>query len=196
MIWQICRNEQITFLKRRLEERAVEKRLLEDRMKEACEDAVKPYKKELSNAKKQAESQKGKYLKLVEKYQSLEEYVSLIEDAVDEEFADEEIWVDEKVFQKKIIFIRESKYSNYAMMSKLLELFPNARFANSITADIDKQTADVVVLLTRYTKHGTYWGARDTSKRAGIPCIHCDNSNYNAIVKTIAEYIWLSSISS
>ena len=164
---------------------------IEKKLFTANENAVKPLRKEISDCNKKIEQQTKKYKSLLAKYEALTEYAEQFEMAEDDTLS-VDISVDDipaEVFAKKIVFIREKQYSNYTMMRKLNQYFPNANFTNGVSGDIDMDTTDMVVLLTRYTKHGTYWGARDASRRAGLTCIHCAYTNISSIIKTIADCV-------
>ena len=151
-----------------------------------------------NNSKKaieESEKAKKKYDDLKKEYDRLVEYVAMLEqqEAEDlqgendteqeEESLQEALLSDDEVRSKRVLFVREPKFSKYTMMNQLAEYFPNAKFTNSSITD--KERPDVVVLLTRYVKHPTYFAARDSAKVKNIPIIQCNCTNINKIIREI-----------
>ncbi len=189
-------NEKLYEGKQKLIESESNYKVLENKINDMCEDAAKPLRKEISDYIKKLEKQEEKYQKLLNKYDVLTEYIEQLENMVKVEdnpedaddsgisFAD----FPADMFTKKIVFVREKQFSHYIIMRKLQSYFPNSNFTNGVSGDIDMKSTDVVILMTRYVKHGTYWGARDASKRAGVPYVHCEYTNIPLVLKTIADF--------
>ena len=89
----------------------------------------------------------------------------------------------------RIIFVRDKEKDTYPVMGKLAKVFPNAVFTNLAETSPDFSKADIVVLLTKYTKHGLYWEARDRAKLAGAMCVHSDKSRVESVVNDILRFI-------
>ena len=193
--------------------KSLEKKLKEEQNKtiekaikiDGLNDKIKSLKAEVkelqateNNSKKaieESEKAKKKYDDLKKEYDRLVEYVAMLEqqEAEDlqgendteqeEESLQEALLSDDEVRSKRVLFVREPKFSKYTMMNQLAEYFPNAKFTNSSITD--KERPDVVVLLTRYVKHPTYFAARDSAKVKNIPIIQCNCTNINKIIREI-----------
>lgn len=70
----------------------------------------------------------------------------------------------------------------------LKEVFPNASF---ITSPRDPLPAkyDAVIAITSYIRHELYFHLKTRCESRGIPFIHCQNTNINLIIETIAKVI-------
>ena len=142
-----------------------------------------------------AEKSRQKLDSLQEKYDSLLDYINIIESQEpDEPLTEEEIRKEEDEFEKnlesddeirskRVVFVRDARFSKYTMMGQLSEYFVNSRFTD--TSISDKEKIDVVVLLTRYTKHPTYFAARNSARSKGIPYIQCNCTNVNKIIREV-----------
>lgn len=129
---------------------------------------------------------KAEYDKLEEKYNSLVsqtmQQTTLIEEEDEEET---EIVFNEANKFKHIVFIRDKKYDGCVILRKLAEYYPNAKITNGIAAEINAKATDLIVALTSYTCHSTYWGAKSVSDRKAIPMIDIKKTNLGAIVVQI-----------
>ena len=189
-------NEKLCESKRKLSESETNYKNLESKVNAMCNDVVKPFRKELNDSLRNLEKQEEKYQKLLDKYEVLTEYIEQLEetvrvednpeDADDSNISFADFPVD--MFTKRIVFVREKQFDHYIIMKRLQSYFPNANFTNGISSEINMKSTDMVVLLTRYVKHGTYWGARDSSKKAGVPYVHCECTNIPLVLKTIADF--------
>lgn len=94
-----------------------------------------------------------------------------------------------KIKDLKIVFVRNKKYDGLSLCREISKLYPNAKFTDNIASDIDPKTTDIVILMTRYLEHGSYWGARNNAKAKNVPVMHCHSTNLNVISKTILEGI-------
>lgn len=144
-------------------------------------EKVKRLQRELTEEKKKNAELKAKYKSVVEYADSL----SLEENETEAE--NEETTDLEKIRYKRIVFVRDKKHEGYVLFDKLAEIFPNAKFTNGIASDIDAQTTDLIVALTRYECHGTYWGAESYAKGKGIPFYKAGSANVDNIIKVVAE---------
>lgn len=135
---------------------------------------------------------KEEYNKLNEKYDSLLQFTEQLEAPVEEDEPQEDaaaMPLDETIRSKRIVFIRDKKYDNCFIMRKLYEYFYNAKFTNGIASEINANATDLIVVLTQYVCHGTYWGAKSISERKNIPMLNCRKVNLNTIVEQISKAI-------
>ncbi len=150
--------------------------------------------KKASEAIEESNKDKEKLARLQEKYDSLMEYVEMLEQQEEAELPTEEsnqeiielkedLKADEELRQKRVLFVRETEFSKFTMMSQLAEFFPNSRFTNSAITGSEKP--DIVVLLTRYVKHPTYFAVRDSAKAKKIPYLHCNCTNVNKVIENV-----------
>lgn len=129
--------------------------------------------------------------RLSEKYEQLQEYTDLLIKAAEIEASQtDDITIDlpEEIRNKRIVFIRDQEHADYLIMQQLADYFPNARFSNGIASEASNKSTDMVILLTKYTCHGTYWSARDKSRSKKVPTLHCAWSRLENIKKTINDY--------
>ncbi|MBP5330375.1 MAG: hypothetical protein J6Y89_00795 [Lachnospiraceae bacterium] len=172
-----------------------EKKLLldeADRLRTAYNDVgvqkTKELKEELSEADRQNKQLQKQYDELASENERLLEYISILEseDEDDEENCSENILESDEfmsIADGRIIFVRSRDKAGYPVMGKLSETFPNAVFTNLLETTPDFTKADMVVILTKYVKHGLYWDARDRAKLANIICVQSDRSRLECIVK-------------
>lgn len=124
------------------------------------------------------------YDKLMDKYQRL-----LAEEEIDEAEGDLLDAEDTETAGLRVtdrIYFCRTLPNNLAvagMDERLKAKFPNSNAGDNIPVNID--TYDAVVILTRYMKHGHYWGVRDTCKRRGVPVYHCFEWNVDAIARRL-----------
>ncbi|MEE5994701.1 MAG: hypothetical protein V3G42_15980 [Oscillospiraceae bacterium] len=149
--------------------------------------------KEKKQLQRELREEKEKYEKLYQKYQSALEYARQLSEIEKEESAEPEnisVLTDNTELQtKRIVFVRDKRNENYVMMKRLAEYFPNAKFTNCIASDINTQTTDMIVVLTAYVCHGTYWNADSIARRNGIPILPVANSNVGMIINRINDAI-------
>lgn len=174
---------------KKIESEKLKNAQLERQVAVVKEECNKQYKSQLHDAQKLSKKSKDEFEKLDHKYQSALERIKLLEDLLAEheskEIGTEEISYDPDFFKRRFIFARNKSASGYTIMKELADRFPNATFTNGIANDFDPKTTDGVVLLTRFEKHGLYWGIRDACKNLGIPYVHCDASNLERICATM-----------
>lgn len=151
------------------------------------EECNKQHKAEIYSTWKAKEKSDKKGQELEEKYNALKERNKFLEELLEEAEAknasdnEDEYKNDAEFFQKKYVFVRNKAQEGYLIFQELAKKFPNAVFTNGIANDIDPKNTDGVVLLTRWEKHGIYWGMRDACKAAGVPYAHCDTANLDRI---------------
>lgn len=92
-----------------------------------------------------------------------------------------------KIRDKRIVFVRDYEYDGLSLCRQIEKAFPNSRITDSISNEVNSNSTDLVVLLTRYEKHGSYWGARDKAKQQDVPVIHCHATNIDVISQLIYE---------
>ena len=130
--------------------------------------------------------------KLNEKYEQLQEYTDMLMKAseieAEQNEADIDIDLPDEIRNKRIVFVRDKEHAGYIVMQQIADYFPNARFSNGVASEVSNKTTDMVILLTKYTCHGTYWSARDRSRAKKVPTLHCAWSRLANIKGTIKEY--------
>lgn len=134
--------------------------------------------KEIKSLKKQLEEANAKY-------DESNEYFSLIEQSLNEpqEEDDADVEIDTT---KRYIFVSSKSRDGYALNNNLLKEFPNSEIKYG-TFNVQANSTDLVVVLTSYVKHCTYYGIKEQCKNKGIPMIHCYKRSVNSIKHTIAE---------
>lgn len=151
------------------------------------EECNKQYKSEIYNSWKAKEKSEKSNQQLEEKYKVLLERNEFLEELLEEAESksvsseEKEYENDGEFLQKRYVFVRNKAQDGYLLFQELAKKFPNAVFTNGIANDIDPKNTDGVVLLTRYEKHGIYWGMRNACKEAGVLYAHCDTSNLDRI---------------
>lgn len=158
---------------------------------ENIKKALKEKEKEINglNAeyKKKYETLNNTFLDLFNKHTELSEYVSMLEEETDEETEDnEDITIPENIINKRFVFVNEKGKEGYIFNRKLKEIFPNSDVRYGV-CDINAETTDAVILLTKYLKHGTYWSMRDKYRDKGIPVLHCNKSSISGIIDTVVN---------
>ena len=124
-----------------------------------------------------------------------EKYTNVLKDVAESDEQEEtlqssgqqELFTDEDVKNMRIVFVRDISYSHNTYFNGLLKEFPNSKVIDTNAASINATATDVVVLMTRYVCHGSYWGTRDECREKGIPVIHCKYTNVDIIKQTIKE---------
>lgn len=160
---------------------------LERKIHMVKEECNKQHKAEIYSTQKAKEKVDKSNQELEEKYKALKERNKFLEELLEEAesksvSSDEKGYEnDEGFFQKRYVFVRNKAQEGYLIFQELAKKFPNAIFTNGIANDIDPKNTDGVVLLTRYEKHGIYWGMRNACKEAGVLYAHCDTSNLDRI---------------
>lgn len=91
----------------------------------------------------------------------------------------------ENLKQKRIVFVRDKNKSSYKVFNKLKKEYPNSKVIDSSESSIDKNTTDIVVIMTQYVCHNSYWYAKGSAKNKDIPVIHCRCINPDRILDTI-----------
>lgn len=169
-------------------EAAIEKRI-ENAVEKAVKKQTKAVSDELYTVRKQLAQKEKEYDALNDKYnkfkqeQKLErEYEELITQN-SEDLSEENI---REIKQRKIVFVRDKENDSYKVFQKLRKEYPNCKIIDSNASTIDENATDMVVVMTQYVAHGSYWDARDTSKSKTIPVIHCRYLNLNRIFEVIA----------
>ena len=85
---------------------------------------------------------------------------------------------------KKYVFVA-SKFEFKETLGNITSYFPNAIIVDSADK-IDRNTADLVVFLTKYIgRHSLYWAAKAYCKRQDIPHIHVSRTNIDSIAAEI-----------
>lgn len=135
--------------------------------------------KEIKSLKKQLEEANAKY-------DESNEYFSLVEQSLNES-QEEDDNVDVEIdTTKRYIFVSSKSRDGYALNNNLLKEFPNSEIKYG-TFNVQANSTDLVVVLTSYVKHCTYYGIKEQCKNKGIPMIHCYKRSVNSIKRTIAE---------
>ena len=161
------------------------------RIDTAVEKAVKKQAKstqdEMYAVKKKLSQKEKEYEELSEKYKSIitqQEYEKEIAEKVEElELTDEEI---KAIKERKIVFVRDKEKDSYKVFQKLKKEYPNSKVIDSNASTIDNNATDMVVVMTQYVCHGSYWGAKGTAKNGETPVIHCQAINLDRIFDVIA----------
>jgi len=91
----------------------------------------------------------------------------------------------ENLKQKRIVFVRDKNKSSYKVFNKLKKEYPNSKVIDSSESSIDKNATDIVVIMTQYVCHNSYWYAKGSAKNKDIPVIHCRCINPDRILDTI-----------
>ncbi len=100
--------------------------------------------------------------------------------------ADEEFLC--QMTEKRILFVRKSQASGHRIMSEIQKRLPHAKFTSFVSSKNDVQSYDLVVLMTRYLPHSTYYKARDLTKMTdGVKVIHCDSVSMKGIIDTLRK---------
>lgn len=148
--------------------------------------------RELAKLRKQKDELQGKY-------DSAVKYADMLVDAADESLkvqepaqVNSEDAIDTgqlaaSLSDKRIVFVRDKRQQDYVLMNKLAELFPNARFTNCIASDINAKATDLIVCLTLYVHHSTYYKADSIARQKNIPMLNTKNANVGIITKQIWE---------
>ena len=134
--------------------------------------------KEIKSLKKQLEEANAKY-------DESNEYFSLVEQSLNESQEDDDADVEIDT-TKRYIFVSSKSRDGYALNNNLLKEFPNSEIKYG-TFNVQANSTDLVVVLTSYVKHCTYYGIKEQCKNKGIPMIHCYKRSVNSIKRTIAE---------
>ncbi|MBR0542369.1 MAG: hypothetical protein IJK26_09215 [Clostridia bacterium] len=136
--------------------------------------------------KKDVKAKDEKIESLTEKYNSLQEYVELLQSANNEVISDDaDFQVDESVKNKRIVFIRAKDAENYNIFSKLAECYPNARFTDTLSGSINAAATDMVVLMVSSLPHRITYRAEGIAKGSNIKYIKCAYSNVNMVIKCV-----------
>ena len=161
-----------------------------------AEDAAKSGAMEIAKLNKKLAAEQEESERLRKQNSDLAEYIEILEssqsDAGSEPTEDlasvsaEDIRTD--IRDKRILFARNKETECYPIMRRLQELFPKSSFKHKVTPE-DCASADMVVALTKYTKHPLYWSARDNARAIGIKFVHCDKSGITSIVATLNSYM-------
>lgn len=194
-----AQNQIIEELTHKLEESENQNKITNIDTSEAIDTAVNKALIKQSKENKKHEQKFNKAIKnlernnkhLTEKYEQLQEYTDLLIKAAEIEATQtDDITIDlpEEIRNKRIVFIRDQEHADYLIMQQLADYFPNARFSNGIASEASNKSTDMVILLTKYTCHGTYWSARDKSRSKKVPTLHCAWSRLENIKKTINDY--------
>lgn len=134
--------------------------------------------KEIKSLKKQLEEANAKY-------DESNEYFSLVEQALNEPQEDDDADVEIDT-TKRYIFVSSKSRDGYALNNNLLKEFPNSEIKYG-TFNVQANSTDLVVVLTSYVKHCTYYGIKEQCRSKGVPMIHCYKRSVNSIKRTIAE---------
>ena len=182
--------EQVSALKK---QKGDDEKAIEDRISMAVDKAVKKQQKavsdEIYSLKKQISNKTKEYDALNEKYQRLkdeqhirDEYEATISEN-SESLNEEEI---NEIKSRRIVFVRDKEKDSYKVFQKLKEEYPNSKIIDSNSSTIDENATDMVVVMTQYVAHGSYWDARGTAKNKTIPVLHCPYLNLERIFEVIA----------
>lgn len=131
-----------------------------------------------------------KFLLLTTKYEEACEYISELTDIPEEQnesVSEEEHEKHEVIRNLRLVFVRDKVAEKYLIMKKIGEYFPNSKFTDTISKKIDFNKTDAVIFMTRYTEHRIYNGTRDSAEKAGVPCVHCPDSNLQRITSVIFD---------
>lgn len=129
------------------------------------------------------------YEKLKAKYDAAIEQNEAIAKAAEEDQSEVPVnsSVDlDKIKDKRIVFIRDKMNENFVLFKRLSKMFPNARFTDSISTDIDVHATDLIVCMTAYICHSAYYKAFSVAKGGNVPVTRIANSNVDMIIKHIA----------
>lgn len=91
----------------------------------------------------------------------------------------------ETLKQKRIVFVRDRNKDSYKIFNKLKKEYPNSKVIDSSESSIDKNATDIVVIMTQYVCHNSYWYAKGSAKNKDIPIIHCRYINTDRVLDTI-----------
>ena len=141
--------------------------------------------------------QKTEYEELEKKYGLLQEFADGLQDSIkeDAEQAEDnggsvpfgELMQDDVLRNLRIVFVRDKETKDYVMMRRLSEVFPRAKFTNGVSSDINVRTTDLIVPLTAYTKHWSYWIGTGVAKKQSVPYMPIKYANVERIVRMIAD---------
>ena len=158
-----------------------------DKVEVTIEEQTSQWEEKVIALQKENNRLRAEKEELEEKYRSAQEFA----DCLSLEDTDEGQAVDtvsiEAVSNMRIVFIRDNDATGYTMMNDLADKFPNARFTNHVASDINAKTTDLVVLLTRYIKHATYYGVKGFCKAQELACIHSNYTNVDKITEDIVK---------
>lgn len=73
---------------------------------------------------------------------------------------------------------------------KLLEEFPNAKFAKGQSGipKLNKNTIDLIIILTQFIRHSTYYGIKDEARKKNIPYIQINTKSIESIKNKILAW--------
>ena len=153
----------------------------------AVKDLEKSYMAELKKIKDELKKKEAENEILTDKVQNLNEYINDLEyDEENEYNGDEEkeetIDVDRNL---RYVFVSEKGKEGYPINQTLLREFPNSKMLYG-SCVIDAEATDLVVLITKYLKHGTYYGMVNQCKGKHIDYIHCNKSSLEGVLRTLA----------
>ena len=176
-----CLSEKDTEIK---ELKATVKKLRLELSQSKESDAIKSLKEEnLSVLRSNCKLEKA-YNSLVAKYNSLKERFKSSTDAVILER--DELELVEVDTNLTYLFLCDTNRVNTTQA--ILKIFPNAVFSDKHDC-IKGRKADMVIVLTSMIDHSSYGSVKEDAKNAGIPILHCENTNPEMIRETIWQYL-------
>lgn len=127
------------------------------------------------------------------KYENLLEKYNRLKNKKNDSSKDEEEEGEEKEEKEYIDVDMNGRYlfiiGNGATFKGIIkESFPNAEFMNDNTP-INKDTYDMVIIITSHIDHSTYFIVRDQCKNKNIPYIHCKFSNVDRIKQSMFDFL-------
>ena len=144
----------------------------------------------LEYSDEQTEKELADLLQIIENNKSLYEEIELEREIELEESQKEPI----KDFSKKNIDFN-AKYlfsldnSNAYIENEILKIFPNATFVNLSKGYTlhSQRKVDLVVIMTKYIRHATYYKIKEFCKQNDVPYVHCGTTNINTIIQCISD---------
>lgn len=178
-------NSEIETLKRDLaKEKENKQKSIDEAVKKSTQ--IKDEKnRQLTKDLKLAQDEK---LSIEKKYKELQKSKAKTKEEITEEEKDSTFNLASylKIREKRMVFVCDYEHEQYYLFKQILKAYPNSRIAHSFD-DVNYKNTDLVVMMIRYQKHCTYYGAKSRAVSQEIPIIHCKASNIDLVNQTLLD---------